>query len=70
MSGYLHEADGWLDALFRDHADGKLGYAELKTDIKSRLLESFKNGLKAREQSPVPRRGNPRGNAERRREAR
>jgi hypothetical protein len=55
MSGYLQEADGWLDALFKDHADGKLSYAGLKHDIKDRILQSYKNGLKAAGQSPAPR---------------
>ena len=53
--GYLKEADAWLDMLFRDHADGKLGYEEMKRDIRERILDSYRNGLKAAGQSPAPR---------------
>ena len=53
--GYLQEADRWLDMVFRDLADGKTGIAEVKRDIRSRILESYKNGLKAAGQSPAPR---------------
>ena len=53
--GYLKEADAWLDMLFRDHADGKLAYEEMKRDIRERILDSYKNGLKAAGQSPAPR---------------
>ena len=53
--GYLQEVDRWLDMLFTDLADGKTNYAEVKRDIRSRILESYKNGLKAVGQSPAPR---------------
>ena len=53
--GYLQEVDRWLDMLFTDLADGKADYAEVKRDIRSRILESYKNGLKAAGQSPAPR---------------
>ena len=53
--GYLQEVDRWLDVIFTDLADGKTNYAEVKRDIRSRILESYKNGLKAGGQSPAPR---------------
>jgi len=53
--GYLQEADRWLDAIFTDLADGKISFAEVKRDIRNRILESYKNGLKAAGQSPAPR---------------
>ena len=53
--GYLQEVDRWLDAILTDLADGKIDFAELKRDIRSRILESYKNGLKAAGQSPRPR---------------
>ena len=52
--GYLQEVDRWLDMLFADLADGKADYAEVKREIRSRILESYKNGLKAAGQSPAP----------------
>lgn len=52
--GYLQEVDRWLDVIFTDLADGKMDYAEVKRDIRSRILESYKNGVKAG-QSPAPR---------------
>ena len=57
--GYLKEVDRWLDVIFTDLADGKLSYAEMKRDIRERILESYKNGLKAAGQSPAPRDGRP-----------
>ncbi len=53
--GYLQEVDRWLDAICTDLADGKVTFEELKRDIRSRILESYKNGLKAAGQSPAPR---------------
>ncbi len=64
--GYLQEVDRWLDAILTDLADGKMDLDELKRDIRSRILESYKNGLKAAEQSPA-RRVEPRATGERRR---
>ena len=55
--GYLQEVDRWLDVLFTDLADGKMDYAEVKRDIRSRILESYRNGLKAAGHSPAPRDG-------------
>lgn len=52
--GYLQETDRWLDVILTDLADGKIDLAELKRDIRSRILESYKNGLKAAGQSPAP----------------
>jgi hypothetical protein len=53
--GYLQEVDRWLDMLFADLADEKTSYVEVKRDIRERILESYKNGLKAAGQSPAPR---------------
>lgn len=54
--GYLQEVDRWLDAILTDVADGKMSLAELKRDIRSRILESYKNGIEAG-QSPAPQSG-------------
>lgn len=63
--GYLQEVDRWLDALFTDLANEKIGYDDVKRDIRSRILESYRNGLKAAGQSPAPRDAErtPRGRA-------
>lgn len=61
--GYLQEVDRWLDVLFADLADGKASFAEVKRDIRSRILESYKNGLKAAGQSPAKRRDESRRHA-------
>jgi hypothetical protein len=53
--GYLQEVDRWLDMLLTDLADEKISFEEMKRDIRSRVLESYKNGLKAGGQSPAPR---------------
>ena len=52
--GYLQEVDRWLDMLFTDLADEKISYDEVKRDIRSRILESYRNGLKGAGQSPAP----------------
>lgn len=53
--GYLQEVDRWLEVILTDLADGKMDLQELKRDIRSRVLESYRNGLKAAGQSPAPR---------------
>ena len=53
--GYLQEADRWLDVIFTDLANNKMSYAEVKRDIRERILESYRNGQNAAEQSPAPR---------------
>jgi len=59
--GYMEEAERWIETLLTDLADEKMSVAEVKRDIKSRILESYKNGLKAARQSPAPdKRGNRR----------
>lgn len=58
--GYMQETDHWLDALFADLADNRVSYADVKRDIRERILESYRNGLKAAGQSPAPREGQPR----------
>jgi hypothetical protein len=60
--GYMQDTDRWLDALLADAADGKIGIDELKRAIREKLLESYRNGLKAAgQQSPAPQRdGRPR----------
>lgn len=57
--GYLQEADRWLDTLFADLADERTSFAETKRAIREKLLESYRNGLKAAGQSPAPRPGKP-----------
>lgn len=57
--GYLQEVDRWLDMLFTDLADEKISFKEVKRDIRSRILESYKNGLKAAGQPPAPRENKP-----------
>jgi hypothetical protein len=52
--GYLQEVDRWLDMLFTDLADGKISFEDTKRDIRERILESYRNGVAAR-QSPAPR---------------
>jgi hypothetical protein len=52
--GYLQEVDRWLDVILTDLADGKMNYADVKRDIRSRILESYKNGLKP-QGNPLPR---------------
>jgi hypothetical protein len=58
--GYFQEVDRWLDVIFADLADGKMSFDELKRDIRNRILESYRNGVKATGQSPTPRESNPR----------
>ena len=57
--GYMQEVDRWLDMLFADLADGKQSFDEVKRDIRSRILESYRNGQKAGGQSPAPRDSRP-----------
>jgi len=53
--GYLQEVDRWLDVIFADLADGKMSFAEVKRDIRERILDSYRNGLKAAGHSPASR---------------
>ena len=53
--GYLQEVDRWLDVIFTDLADGKLTYPDMKRDIRERILQSYRNGVKAAQPSPAPR---------------
>ena len=57
--GYLQEVDRWVDVLFTDLTDRKISYDEMKRDIRERILDSYKNGLKAAGQSPAPRETKP-----------
>jgi hypothetical protein len=57
--GYLQEVDRWLDMLFTDLANEKISFDEMKRDIRSRILESYKNGLKAGGQSRAQRDSRP-----------
>jgi len=52
--GYLQDVDQWLDALLTEVSDGKIGVPELKRAIREKILESYKNGLKAQAQGPAP----------------
>lgn len=53
--GYMEEVGRWLDVIFTDLADDKMTLAEVKRDIRERILDSYRNGLKAAGQSPAPR---------------
>ena len=55
LMGYFQEVNRWLDVIFADLADGKMSFEELKRDIRTRILESYRNGVKAAGQSPAPR---------------
>lgn len=57
--GYLQDVDQWLDAILTDVSDGKIGVPELKRAIREKILESYKNGLKAPRQSSAPEGGKP-----------
>lgn len=59
--GYLNDADRWLDAQFEALSKGALEYAEVKQNIRERILESYRNGLAAAGQSPAPKRSTRRG---------
>jgi hypothetical protein len=52
--GYLQDVDQWLDALLTDVSDGKIGVPELKRAIREKVLESYRNGLKAPRQDAAP----------------
>lgn len=52
--GYLQEVDRWLDVIFADLANGKMTFAEVKHDIRERILQSYRNGVKAAGQAPAP----------------
>jgi len=54
--GYLQEVDRWRDVILSDLADGKMSFAELKRDIRERILDSYRNGKAAAGQSPAPQR--------------
>ena len=62
--GYLQEVDRWLDVIFTDLADGKMSFADMKRDIRERILQSYRNGQvagqaaasRAAEHPPAPRR--------------
>jgi hypothetical protein len=57
--GYLQEVDRWLDMLLTDLADGKLSLKEMKRDVRERILDSYRNGLKAAGTPPAPRESRP-----------
>jgi len=59
--GYLQDADRWLDAILSDVIEEKISVPELKRAIREKILESYRNGLKASSQSPALRPGKPRG---------
>jgi hypothetical protein len=58
--GYFQEVDRWLDVIFTDLADGKMSFDDLKRDIRGRILESYRNGVKASGQAPAPRKSESR----------
>jgi hypothetical protein len=45
--GYMQDADRWLDTLLADFSEAKIGFDELKRAIREKLLESYRNGVKA-----------------------
>jgi len=53
--GYLQDTDKWLDAQFEALMKEALEYDELKRNIREKILESYRNGLNAREQAAPPR---------------
>ena len=57
--GYMQDTDRWLDAQFEAIAKRAIEYDELKRNIRERILESYRNGLAAKEQSPAPRGSRP-----------
>ena len=58
--GYMQDTDRWLDGQLDALSKDAIEYDEFKRNIRERILESYKNGLKAREQSPAPRVSKPR----------
>jgi hypothetical protein len=62
--GYMQDADRWLDDVLVTLLDGEAVDVHIledaKRQIREKLLESYRNGLKAREQSPSPRGGSRR----------
>ena len=53
--GYMQEVDHWLESQLDLWLDEKISDEELKRSICDKILESYKNGLKAAGQSPAPR---------------
>jgi hypothetical protein len=47
---YMQEIDAWLEDILRALPDDALAIA--KTEIKAKLLDSYRNGLKAAQQAP------------------
>jgi len=58
--GYMQDADKWLDALINELFEEPERAPEVKRSIRAKLLESYRNGLKAAGQSPVPTGGSAR----------
>ena len=53
--GYMQDIDRWLGVLLQELDEGKRSEGEVARAIREKLLESYKNGLKAGGQSPAPR---------------
>lgn len=53
--GYFQDTYRWLDAQFEALSKGALEYDEVKRNIGEKILESYRNGLKAEQPTP-PRR--------------
>jgi len=58
---YMQELDAWLDGLFTELADQNISFAETKKAIREKVLESYRNGQKAEEESPAPKPAKGRG---------
>ena len=53
--GYMQDVDLWLGVLLSEFADDRIGLGDVHRAIRERLLESYRNGLKAAGHSPAPR---------------
>ena len=58
--GYMADIDRWLGVLLQELGEGKISEGEVTHAIREKLLESYKNGLKAAGQSPTPHEQHPR----------
>jgi len=53
--GYMQDVDLWLGVLLSEFADDRISLGDLQHAIREKLLESYRNGLKAAGHSPAPR---------------
>jgi hypothetical protein len=57
--GYLQEADRWIENLMNELFEDPERAPEIRRRFREKLLESYRNGLKAAGQSPVTHEGRP-----------